>query len=72
VIAVAAAGYFTREALWKLALWPIAGHVLAMVLVRPAGADFGLLPLALILIGLPAFVVFIGLAYAGRIFTRAA
>jgi hypothetical protein len=71
LIAVAAAGYFAREALWKLALWPIAGHFIAMLVMSPAGTDIGLLPVALIFIGLPAFAAFVGVAYVGRLLARA-
>jgi hypothetical protein len=71
LLAVTAAGYVTREAPWKLALWPIAGHFAGMLLVSPAGTDLGLLPVALIFIGLPAFAAFIGLAYFGRMLARA-
>ena len=72
LLAVMAAGYATREAPWKLALWPIAGHFVAMLLVSPAGTDLGLLTVALIFIGLPAFAAFIGVAYVGRKLARAA
>jgi hypothetical protein len=71
LLAVTAAGFATREAPWKLALWPIAGHFVGMLLVSPPGTDLGLLPLALIFIGLPAFAAFIGVAYVGRMLARA-
>jgi hypothetical protein len=66
LLSVAAAGFATKEAPWKLALWPIAGHFLAMLIVSKPGTDLGLLPVALIVIGLPAFGVFTGLASLGR------
>jgi hypothetical protein len=66
LVSVAAAGFLSREAPWKLALWPIAGHALAMAIVSKSGTDLGLLPLAIMLIGLPAFVLFFGAAVLGR------
>jgi hypothetical protein len=66
LLSVTAAGFATKEAPWRLALWPIAGHFLAMLIVAKPGTDLGLIPVALIFIGLPAFGVFTGLAYFGR------
>jgi hypothetical protein len=66
LLALVAAGWRTQEALWKLALWPIAGHALGMVLIHQPGTSFGLLPLAILLIGIPAFAIFFGLAAIGR------
>src|SRR5258707_15662461 len=36
-------------------LWVLAGHALAMILIRPAGAALGLVPPPLVFIGLPAY-----------------
>jgi hypothetical protein len=66
LVALIAAGWLTQDALWKLALWPIAGHALGMVLIHQADTDLGLLPLAILFIGIPAFAVFMGAAGIGR------
>jgi hypothetical protein len=66
VLAVAAAGYVGEDSPWKLALWTLAGHFLAMLVVSKPGTDLGLLPLALALIGLPAFGALMLVAYFGR------
>ena len=36
-------------------IWAIAGHAAAMIFLHPAGTDLGLLPLTLLLLGLPAY-----------------
>jgi hypothetical protein len=66
LIALVAAGWRSQEALWKLALWPIAGHALGMVLIHQAGTSLGLLPLAILFIGLPMFLLFLLAAWIGR------
>jgi hypothetical protein len=48
-----AAGWFSRDVPWKLALSAVAGHSLAVALVKQPTTDFGLLPLSLLLLGLP-------------------
>jgi hypothetical protein len=65
VLSVAAAGYASNSGAWKLALWTLAGHFLAMLLVPGHGGDLGLLPLALVLIGIPAFGALTLAAYVG-------
>jgi hypothetical protein len=44
----------------------LGGFLAGIVLVRPAGGDFGMLPLAMILIGAPAYVVLLAAAAIGR------
>lgn len=45
----------SNERLWRLPLWTLAGHFAAMLVIRVPGSDFGLLPLALVFIGVPAY-----------------
>jgi hypothetical protein len=66
VLSLGAAGYASEDKPWKLALWTLAGHFLGVLLVSTRGTDFGLLPLALVLIGLPAFGVLTLAAFIGR------
>lgn len=66
LLSLVAAGYFSKQAPWKLALWTLAGHFLAMWLVNKPGTGLGLLPLTLLFIGVPGFVVLAALGYVGR------
>ena len=52
LLLAAAAGYFSKDVPWKLALWAVAGHFLGVVLVKQPTTDFGLLPLSLLLLGI--------------------
>lgn len=51
----AAAPPWLKEPPARQPVWAIAGHVAAMMLIHPAGTDLGLLPLAMVFIGLPAY-----------------
>jgi len=44
----------------------LGGLLAAIMLVRPAGNDFGMLPVAMILIGAPAYVGLLAAAVVGR------
>jgi hypothetical protein len=66
-IAVATA---SREKIALLPLWTLAGYFLGMVLVRPWGTDFGLLPLAMILVGIPAYGPLFAASWAGSRIAR--
>jgi hypothetical protein len=46
-------------------LWVVAGHVLGMVLVHPANTSLGLLPLAIVFVGVPLYLVFLLAAFLG-------
>jgi hypothetical protein len=50
-----AAGAHDGVAIWRLPLWTLGGLFAGIVLLRPAGNDLGLLPLAVILIGAPLY-----------------
>jgi hypothetical protein len=50
-----AAGAHDGVAIGRLPLWALGGLFAGVVLLRPAGSDLGLLPLALILIGAPLY-----------------
>lgn len=66
----ALAGALSDTPAWRLPLWAICGHVLAMVFVNKTGADFGLLPLAVVFVGLPMFVVLYLASITGRAIAR--
>jgi hypothetical protein len=48
-----AAGCFSKDVPWKPALWALAGHFLGVLVIKQPTTDFGLLPLSLLLLGLP-------------------
>ena len=66
LLLVAAAGYVSRDVPWKLALCALAGHFLGVVLVKQPTADFGLLPLSLLLLGVPGLGAFTLAAWLGQ------
>jgi hypothetical protein len=49
-----------------LALWPLAGHVLGMILVHRSGTDFALLPLTFLFIGVPFYGALFVASLVGR------
>lgn len=62
----AAAGYAGRSALLRLPLWALGGHAAAMLLLHRAGADAGLVPLAILLTGAPLYGLLLAAAWLGR------
>jgi hypothetical protein len=53
-------------------LWLIGGHALGVALVHPANTGLGLLPLAILFVGVPLYVLFVVAALVGRGLARAA
>lgn len=49
-------------------VWAIAGHMVAMMTIHPAGTDLGLLPLTLLFLGLPAYGALYLAGMLGRAF----
>jgi hypothetical protein len=45
----------------------LGGFLAAIMLIRPAGSDLGMLPVALILIGVPAYAGLLAAAAVGRV-----
>jgi hypothetical protein len=66
LLSVALAGYASGAAPWKLALWAACGHIVAMMLTASDGASLGLLPLAIVVVGLPMFAALTAMAWLGR------
>jgi hypothetical protein len=54
------------EPAWRAPLWILFGHTLAMMLISPTGNGLGLLPLAIMFIGLPAYAFLFGATLLGR------
>jgi len=59
------AGALTRVQPWLLAVAAVAGHFLGMLVIARPGTDLGLLPLTVLFIGAPMFLVFTGAAWVG-------
>jgi hypothetical protein len=51
-------------------LFVLLGHVVAMVFIHPEGTGLGLLPLAVIFVGVPLYVVLLAAAFIGRMIRR--
>ena len=66
LLLLVAAGWASKDVPWKLALSVLAGHFLGVVLVKQPTTDFGLLPLSLVLIGLPGLGVLTLAAWLGQ------
>jgi hypothetical protein len=64
------AGWLRPERVWRWALLVVAGHVAAMVLIHPAGTGLGLLPLAIVFIGLPLALLLTIAAIVGALISR--
>ena len=59
------AGALTRVQPWLLGVAAVAGHFLGMLVIARPGTDLGLLPLTVLFIGAPMFLVFTGAAWVG-------
>lgn len=70
VLAQAAAGALSGGALARQPLWTLAGHFAGVLLVSKSGSDFGMLPLALVFVGLPAYLALLLAAALGRAAAR--
>jgi len=60
-----AAATIPGERFWRAPLWMLSGHALAIVLIHPTGNGLGLLPLAIMIIGLPAYAFLIAASLLG-------
>ena len=60
------AGAHFDSGAWRLPFWAVGGHILAMMLIHPTGTGLGLLPAAVVLIGIPMYVVLFLATMTGR------
>ena len=51
-------------------LWVMLGHVFAMMFIHPAGTGLGLLPLAILFMGVPLYLILLLGAFIGRMVRR--
>ena len=63
-------GYLVPQRVWRWAVAILGGQLVAMILLRPAGTDLGLLPLTVILLLVPLGLVFTALALIGGAIAR--
>jgi hypothetical protein len=66
LLAQAAGGALTGGNLLAQPIWMLGGFFAGLVLVHPAGSDLGLLPLTVILIGLPSYAALLAATAVGR------
>ena len=65
LLAQAAGGAVAREGIRWQPLWLLGGLFAGVVAVHPGGGDFGMLPLAVILIGVPSYLGLLAAAAVG-------
>ncbi len=61
-----AAGYTSDISLPRLPVFAIAGHAVGIAVLHRAGTDAGLVPLAIVLTGLPLYGALLAAAWLGR------
>ncbi|QDW40716.1 hypothetical protein FFI89_028480 [Bradyrhizobium sp. KBS0727] len=66
LLAQAVGGAVARNGIIWQPLWMLGGLFAGVVAVHPGGGDFGMLPLAVILIGVPSYLGLLAAAAVGR------
>jgi hypothetical protein len=61
---------FSHERITIAPLWVLLGHAVAMLFIGPSGAGLGLLPLSIIFVGVPLYLILLLAAYVGRMVRR--
>ena len=61
---------FSRERLTIAPLWVLLGHTIAMLFVARAESDFGLLPLSVLFVGVPLYLILLAAAFIGQMLRR--
>lgn len=62
-----AVAILSTEKMLRSPLWVMLGHVVAMLIIYPSGMDLGLLPLVVLLVGLPLYGMLVMAAFIGRV-----
>ena len=60
----------SKERITLAPLWVLLGHVVAMLFIARADSDFGLLPLAVLFVGVPLYLVLLVVAFIGQMIRR--
>ncbi len=69
-ILVAILGFLVPVRVWRWSLALVAGQLMAMLAIQPAGSDLGLLPLGLVFVLVPLAFAFTALALVGGMVAR--
>jgi hypothetical protein len=69
-IFVAILGFLVPVRVWRWSLALVAGQLVAMLAIRPAGSDLGLLPLGVVFVLMPLALAFTALALVGGMVAR--
>lgn len=64
------AGWLRPDRVWRWALLVVAGQAVAMALIHPPGSGLGLVPIAIVFIGLPLALVLTIAAIVGAVISR--
>ncbi len=64
------AGWLWPKRVWRWALLVVAGQGVAMALIHPPGTGLGLLPLAIVFIGVPLALILTIVAVVGAVVSR--
>lgn len=65
-----AVAMFSTEKITLAPLWVLLGHTVAMLFIARAGAGSGLLPLSILFVGVPLYLVLLAAAFIGRTLRR--
>jgi hypothetical protein len=65
-----AVAIFSRERIALAPLWVLLGHTVAMLFVAPAGTSLGLLPLSVLFVGVPLYLMLLAAAFIGHMVRR--
>ena len=60
----------SKERITLAPLWVILGHVIAMLFIAQSGSGFGLLPLSVVFVGLPLYLMLLLAAFIGQMVRR--
>ncbi|MDI1263491.1 MAG: hypothetical protein PS018_09565 [bacterium] len=66
LLAQCAGSALSEGKIYRQPLGMLGGFLAGVLLVHPAGSDFGMMPLAAIMIGIPAYLALFGAAAVGR------
>jgi hypothetical protein len=65
-----AVAMFSKEKATLAPLWVLLGHTVAMLFIARAGSGFGLLPLSVLFVGVPLYLMLLAAAYVGQMLRR--
>jgi len=62
--------FVSRERITLAPLWVLLGHAVAMLFIAQADSDLGLLPLSVLFVGVPLYLMLLVAAFIGRMLRR--